>query len=147
MKERISIMIRCKTGMAAYQTILKIIITIKPVTPLHTIIHSDAIVTVHSTDSLTFTCSPTGWGAALPARRKGFNHNKSRLWPSSQEQSAVLLHSLSRLPSSCWLPEDFFPLISPVNRCLDSLQIRLRYVIHAAPLDLSAAVPLWVTRV
>ena len=53
-------MTRRKTGMAAYQTILKIIITIKPVTPLNTIMPSDAKESVHSMNSLIFTCSPTG---------------------------------------------------------------------------------------
>lgn len=96
-----------KTGMAAYQIILKIIITIKPATPRRAIIPCNAKESVHSADSFIFTCRPTGWGAALPTWRKGFNHNKSRLWPSSQEQSAVWLHSLSRLPSSCWLPGGF----------------------------------------
>lgn len=76
--------------------------------------------------------------------KKDFNHNKKGLWPSSQEQSAVWLYSLSIPQSSCSLPEDFFPLIIRVNQCPDSLQIRQGFVIHGARLDLSAAVPLGV---
>ncbi len=45
-------------------------------------------------NKLRFICYHI-WPHCAAHIRKGFNHNKSGLWPSSQEQSAVWLHSHS----------------------------------------------------